>query len=156
MGVNVDSTALTVDSTDVTVDVSTGAKSIDDVLVEARFLLNDAGAAGMPTRFANADMIRHLNTALRELYTLRPDAYVGLLLTGGNTPGVLNNTIVPLYSTADLGQTPPTPFPVDDRLFFSAVVYYVVGRTELSDDEFTDDNRAMTMLQGFRTMLGGT
>ena len=109
----------------------------------------------------DAWLIQVLNTCLRELYRLRPDAYIGNF-----TSGVLSANPVNTYSTSDLqvingvaNPTPPvpaTPFPVDDRLFFGPTVFYVVGRLEISDDEFADDNRAMTLYNAFKTQLGIT
>lgn len=124
---------------------TTTPKAIDDVLTEARATINDST---VPFRFTSTLLVSYLNTALRELYRYRPDAFIGNFQTG-----LLSQITVPTYSTADLGLTPATPFPVDDRLFFNPVVFFVAGRTELSDDEFTDSGRAMTLLQSFRAML---
>ncbi len=133
---------------------TTTSKSIDDAVAEARFLLGDTGinptGAAFPTRYTNDQLIAQLNTALRELYSLRPDAFIGNF-----AQGALSDNPVTTYASTDLGQTPPTPFPIDDRLFFSPVVFYMVGRIELSDDEFTDNNRAMTLYGAFRNMLVG-
>lgn len=125
-------------------------KSIDDVLSEARLILNDQGIDGSAYRFTDAQLVSAFNTALREVYRYRPDAYIGNF-----TQGVLSDNAVPTYATTDLGQTPATPLPVDDRVFFAPLVFYVAGRTELSDDEFTDNNRANTLLTSFRQMLVG-
>ena len=122
-------------------------KSIDDVLTEARAAINDST---VPFRFSNTLLLSYLNTALRETYRYRPDAFVGNFTTG-----LLSTVAVPTYSQVDLGLSPATPLPVDDRLFFNPIVFFVAGRTELSDDEFTDDGRAMSLLQSFRTMLIG-
>lgn len=133
---------------------TTTSKSIDDAVSEARFLLGDTGTnpagTAFPTRYTDAQIIAQLNTALREVYSLRPDAFIGNFSQGN-----LTDTPVPTYSTSDLGLTPATAFPLDDRLFFSPVVFYIAGRTELSDDEFTDNNRAMTLYGAFRNMLVG-
>lgn len=132
-------------------------KTIDDCLTEVRQILNDSVA---PFRYSDTWLIFVLNTALRDLYRLRPDAYIGNF-----TSGVLSSNLVNTYSVSDLqiingiaNPTPPvpvTPFPVDDRLFYPPVVFYMIGRVELNDDEFADDNRAMTLLQAFRAQLVG-
>lgn len=129
--------------------VTTVAKSIDDVLSDVRVVLNDTGLGGSPYRYSNAVLISYLNTALRELYRLRPDAFIGNF-----TQGVLSINTMNTYEEADLGLTPATPLPVDDRLFGSPLAYYIAGRAELADDEFADDGRAMTLLQAFRAQLG--
>jgi hypothetical protein len=38
-----------------------------------------------------------------------------------------------------------TPFPLDTSVW-SAFVYYIVGRTELREDTFSEDSRAVSML----------
>ena len=128
---------------------NTLTKTIDDVMTEVRQLLNDVGVGGSAFRFSQALLISYLNTALREVYRLRPDAFIGNF-----TQGILNtySTIV-TYVPADFGLNPGTPFPVDDRLFFNPVVFYIVGRAELADDEFVDTNRAMTLLTAFGKQL---
>lgn len=123
------------------------AKSIDDALTEARMILNDSTA---PFRYTDVLLIRILNTALREVYALRPDAFVGNF-----TSGTLSVTEVPDFTTDDLEQNPETPFPVDDRLFFSPVTMYIAGKADLSDDEFAADGRAAALLTAFRNNLTG-
>lgn len=137
--------------------VSIVTKTIDDIQLEVRQVLNDQQ---VPYRYNDRWLIQILNTALREVYRLRPDAY-----RGNFTSGVLSSNPVNTYSTSDLqvidgaaNQTPPspaTPFPLDDRLFYGPVVFYVIGRMEIEDDEFADNNRAMTLMQAFRAQLIG-
>src|SRR5450631_3835128 len=104
------------------------AKSIDDVMTEARAVINDSV---LPYRFQPALLLSIFNTAIREIYRYRPDAFIGNF-----TPGVLSANAMPTYELADFGQAPAVLFPCDDRLFFSPVVFYVAGKAELSDDEF--------------------
>ncbi|MFI5397600.1 MAG: hypothetical protein ACHQ9S_18845 [Candidatus Binatia bacterium] len=130
-------------------------KTIDDFVLEVREIVNDQQ---FPYRYSDSWVIQILNTCLRDLYRLRPDAYIGNFTTG-----VLSANPVNTYSKTDLQNydgtanpmppVPATPFPVDDRLFFGPVVFYGVGRLEISDDEFTDDNRAMTLYNAFKSML---
>lgn len=129
------------------------AKSLDDVFTEVRLLTNDVGVNGSNFRYTNDQLMSNFNTALRELYRYRPDAWIGNF-----TQGVITNAANPMPSYSaetDLGLDPPTPLPVDDRLFFNALVFFVVGRLELGDDEFTDQGRAAQLLASFRSMLGG-
>lgn len=133
------------------------SKTIDDLVLEVRQVLNDQQ---IPYRYSDVWILTVLNTALREVYRLRPDAYIGNF-----TSGVLSANAVNTYSTADLqvadgvaNPIPPvpiTPYPLDDRLFYAPVVFYVIGRVEINDDEFADNNRAMTLMQAFRAQLIG-
>lgn len=127
---------------------TTATKTLDDAVAEIRGLINDTDAQGY--RYTQVFVLTKLNTALREVYRYRPDAYIGNF-----TQGILTNNAVVTYSVEDLGLDPPTPYPLDDRLFFSPVIFYVAGILDLSDDEFADDNRAMTILQAFKTELTG-
>jgi len=123
-------------------------KSLDDAVTEIRMLINDIDAGGY--RFTQQQVLQKLNTALLEVYRFRPDAYVGNF-----QQGILSVNSPTTYSVTDLGLNPATPFPLDIRLFFAPVVLYVVGLLDLTDDEFADDNRAMTVLQSFRNQLIG-
>jgi hypothetical protein len=124
----------------------TTTKSIDDLMTEVRQVLQDTQ---VPYRYSPQDLLNFLNTGLRETYRYRPDC-----LIGNFTAGVLSATTMPTYYTTDLGLVPATPFPLDDKLFYAPVVFYVAGRAELSDDEFADNNRAMTLMVAFKNMLG--
>lgn len=125
----------------------TSVKSIDDVLFEARAIVNDLQ---VPYRNADATLVVFLNSALRALYSVRPDAFIGDF-----SSGVLSNNAVETYYTTDLGLTPATAFPVDDRLYFNAVVAYVAGRIEIADDEFADNTRSAQLMQSFLIQLQG-
>lgn len=125
--------------------VTTTAKTIDDFYAEVRAGLNDSVE---PYRLTDTMLFLYLNTALREIYRYRPDAYIGYF-----NSGVLSNNAANSYSAADLDQNPLTPFPLDDRIFYAPCVFYVVGRADLTDDEFADNGRGVTMLQMFRSML---
>lgn len=125
---------------------STATKTLDDAVNEIRGLINDNDPDGY--RYTQDFVIVKINTALRVVYSLRPDAFIGNF-----TLPVLSSNAVTTFTAADLGQVPLTPWPLDDRLFFAPVVFYVAGILDLSDDEFADDNRAMTILQAFKNEL---
>lgn len=124
---------------------STLAKTIDDAITEARYLIADARA---PYRYADTVMLAHLNTALAEVYRYRPDAYIGNFTTA-----TLGSNPVTSYAPGDLGIG--TLFPLDNRMFFNPVTFFMAGRAEISDDEFTDNSRATGLLASFRAMLIG-
>jgi hypothetical protein len=110
-----------------------------------RALLNDEQE---PYRYTDTQFFLWLNTGLMEIYRYRPDAYIGNF-----TSGVLSSNMPSFYSATDLGLLPPTPYPLDIRWFYAPMVFYITGRADLTDDEFADNNRAMTLLQAFRSML---
>lgn len=125
----------------------TATKTIDDALFEARTIVNDTQ---IPYRNADTTLLVYLNTALRALYATRPDAYIGDF-----SSGIISNNAVETFYATDLGQVPPTPFPVDDRLFYSPVVAYIAARIEIQDDEFTESARSAQLMQSFVQQLQG-
>lgn len=125
----------------------TAKKSIDDALFEARTIVNDTQ---VPFRNQNSTLLLYLNTALRALYSVRPDAYIGDF-----SSGIITNNAVETFYITDLGLTPPTVFPVDDRLFYAPVVSYIAGRIEVQDDEFTTEARSAQLLASFIQQLQG-
>jgi len=136
---------------------TTTSKTIDDALTEARQMVNDSSA---PFRNNDTLYVAYLNSALRALYSVRPDAFIGNF-----TQGILSAAVVLTYTTADLQTidgianptppTPATPFPADDRQFFNPVVAYIAGRIELSDDEYTETSRSQQLLAAFKQQLTG-
>lgn len=125
--------------------VSFASKTIDDAVLEARAVVNDAFA---PFRNADSTVVTYLNSALRAVYSVRPDAFIGNFSTG-----VISTTQIPTYAVTDLGLS--IAFPLDDRHFFNPVVAYMAGRIELGDDEFTESARSAQLLQAFLTQLTG-
>lgn len=123
-------------------------KSLDDTVNEIRMLINDLDLTA--PRFTQTQVLDKVNTGLLEIYRYRPDAYIGNF-----QQGIISTNSPTSYVATDLGLVPATPFPLDIRLFFSPLIFYVVGMLDLTDDEFADDNRAMTVLQNFRNMLIG-
>lgn len=121
-------------------------KTIDDAFAEARAVINDSNSE----RFTDDLVMLKFNTALSEVWRYRPDSRIGNFVQG-----VFSRNPQMTYTVADdLAQVPPTPFPIDE-VYFSPVVFYIAGLLDLSDDEFSDDNRAMTLLTSFRAMLIG-
>lgn len=142
---------------------STTGKTIDDAISEARLMVNDNtlfNGQVQPTRNADSVYLAYLNSALRAMYSLRPDAFIGNF-----TQGILSQVVVLTYTPSDLqavdgvaNPTPPipaTPFPADDRQFFNPVVAYIAGRIEVSDDEYTETTRSQQLLMAFKQQLQG-
>lgn len=123
------------------------AKTLDDLVGEIRLMLKDRR---LPYRYAQADIVEAINTAFREVQRLRPDAFLGCCSDANG-----GTIAMPDYTEADIGLVTPTAFPIDE-MFYMAVVFHVVGKIQLGDDEFAVDNRAMTLLAAFRRdLIGG-
>ena len=110
------------------------------VVSQARTLLQDLVAS--PTyRYLDQDLVDNFNGGMSEARRIRPDLFLAL---GLRTP-------LPLYTLTDIA-APGTPFPLDEQLF-DAFVWYVVGRAELREDTFSDNSRAVTLMNKFTSQL---
>ena len=108
--------------------------TVGQYLTEARRLLQDET---VPYRYPDADLVDALNIALMEARRLRAD----LFLNAFNLPFFDPDAIVP-----------ETAVPMDP-MYRSSLVYYIVGRAQLRDDEPTTDQRAGALIQKFTAQL---
>jgi hypothetical protein len=113
--------------------------TIGQVLADARVLLNDTVPISGSVRYSDEDLIGAFNTALLEARAKRPDAFLAMGLRGA----------LPQYKLPD---DVAVEFPLD-QIFFPLFVYYVVGKSELRDDEFQAEGRAVALLNKFVTGL---
>lgn len=116
------------------------ARSVGDVASQARQLLQDSNNA--PTggfRYTDAQMAFAINDGLSEMRRLRPDLFLSYGL----------DVALPVYTTADANAT---VLPISDS-YFVALVNHVVARLSLREDEFSNDGRAVALLQAFSTSL---
>ena len=109
-------------------------RTLGTLIGEARTLLQDKlGTNGGALRYTDDEMFESINALLTEVRTKRPDLF--LPNSGLRRP-------VPYYSSAtDMN----LEFPLDTSVY-SAFVYYLVGRAELREDTFSDDSRAVSMM----------
>lgn len=93
-----------------------------------------------PFRYSNSELAISVNEGMAEARRLRPDLFLGALSAG-----------LPYYTANDFAEALPLP---DE--YFSAMVSYVAGRTNLRDDEFSADGRAAILIGTFaEAMTGG-
>lgn len=111
------------------------ARLIQDAINEVRDILQDTDSANY--RYSDASLARSLNNAFYEVKRLRPDMFV------------LGDEI-PVFTSVQFDQS--YPFFV---VTFQVVVYFIAGNTELRDDEFALDGRAMTLIGAFKAALVG-
>jgi len=112
--------------------------TISNVIESSRELLQDTVA---PYRFSDDRLVRTLNSAVREVFRIRPDLFLSV------------SYVIPTYVEADL-VAPSITFPIEEQ-FYNVVVEFITGFTELADDEFTVDGRAVLLLTSFRNQLMG-
>ncbi len=111
-------------------------KTIQNILTETRFLLQDSVEPYRNTDVAILDII---NSAMYELKRVRPDVWLGSY-----------GAPLPQYTDTAIDLAQEVPF---DQLFFRPFIYYIVGSIELQDDEFAVDGRAAAMLRMFTVTL---
>lgn len=112
-------------------------RTIAFLIAEARTLLQDTDP--VPSyRYTDVEMLQAFNGAMSETRVKRPDLFLEL--------GLRNP--VPYYGLADLN----APFPLDSGVY-SAFVFYIVGRSEMREDVFTEDGRASTLMAKFIQQL---
>lgn len=112
-------------------------RTIGTLLGEARVLLQDSNP--LPAyRYTDNELLQSFNGALLETFVKRPDLFLRLGLRGG----------LPFYGSADLA----LPFPLDLSVY-QAFLYYVVGRSELREDTFVSEGRAVVLMNKFVSQL---
>lgn len=108
-------------------------ETVAQYLAECRRLLQDQIA---PFRYPDEDLVTAMSIGLQEARRLRADLF-------------LPDFAVPEAAFPVVGA-----FPIKlDPMYRSALVYYVVGRAQLRDDEATTDTRAAALLQKFTAQL---
>jgi hypothetical protein len=110
-------------------------QNVDGIVGEARTLLQDTVA---PYRYSDADLVTELNVAIYEARRIRPDLF---LQYRGKNP-------YPGFTETDMH----VPVPFED-VYRPALVYYIVGKCTLRDEEDTDDKRGLGMIQKFTAQL---
>jgi hypothetical protein len=108
-------------------------ETVGQYIEESRRLLQDEI---VPYRYPQADMIDALNIALLETRRVRADLFLPVF-----TLPYFDPTKV---TAPDLAK--PVPM---DPMYRQSLVYYVVGRMQLRDDESTTDARSAALLTKF-------
>ena len=123
------------------------AKTYQDVVTEARVLLQDTDSSSY--RHSNTTLIAMLNRGLQALARIRPDACYDLYDNNSlNVPELVE-------SSPGSGQTLWTVAFGLEMQFFNALVHYVTGMAEITDDEYTEDGRAAMLLGQFKANVIG-
>jgi hypothetical protein len=114
-------------------------RTVGALLADARGLLNDTVPISGAPRFTDDDLVEIVNEALLQIRSKRPDAW----LTFGLRKSI-PTYVMPTHA--------PAVLPIEDQ-FYSAILFYVVGRAELVEDTFADNGRAITLMSKFTSLL---
>lgn len=109
--------------------------TVGQYLEETRRLLQDEVA---PYRYPDDDLVEALNIGLLEAKRIRADLFLPLF----DIPWVDPSGTIDMATKVTL-----------DPMYRSSLVYYLVGRMQLRDDEPTVDQRAAGLLQKFTAQL---
>lgn len=107
-------------------------EKVSDYITESRRLLQDEIS---PYRYADLDLIDALNIGLLEARRLRADLFLPAF-------------DIPYFLAADTTKT--VPF---DPMYRTSLVFYIVGRIQLRDQEENTDARAAALLSKFTGQL---
>jgi hypothetical protein len=105
--------------------------TVGQYIEESRRLLQDEF---VPYRYPDDDLVDALNFALLEARRLRADLFLPLFEVPWTNPSGTIDTAASITL---------------DPMYRPALVYYVVGRMQLRDDEPTVDQRAAGLMQKF-------
>lgn len=109
------------------------SRTLGSLVAEARTLLNDkVTTSGGVYRYSDGEIFEALNGFLAEVRYKRPDLFLGIGLRNA----------LPVY---EAGVDMSALFPLDPQAY-QAGLYYVVGRCELREDTFSEDSRAVTLM----------
>lgn len=126
------------------------AKTYQNLLSEAREILQDSNTDPTLQRYTDQTLLDILNRGLQELYRIRPDAYYDLW------DDTAEDFLVPSLTTNALPDTTSylNPF-VLPLMYYDPLVNWVIGVTESVDDEFTDDSRSTMFRSAFKSAVLG-
>lgn len=110
--------------------------TVGDYIAQARVILLDV--LDGPYRYADQDMADYIGQAILEIRKLRPDLSAAYF-----------RAPFPVF-TMPTDETTPVSL---DPMYRNAVLYYVIGKCQLRDDENNQDTRAATFLNKFVSQL---
>lgn len=134
------------------------AKTWQNLVDEARVILQDTEEE---YRYSDAILLSKLNRGLQELGRLRPDAFWEFFNEDTDdiaVPEVVVTDADPDTDTDEFDATEDAEIALTANfnlpgMFYAPLVFFVASSAELLDDEFTQDSRAVTLMQSFKSMV---
>jgi hypothetical protein len=109
------------------------------LVAEARQMLNDEIPISGTSRFTDAHLMAAANDGIWQVRQKRPDLFLAYGL----------RTDIPTYA---LPGDANTVIPFSEQ-YYPALLFYVVGRSEVTEDTFADNGRAVTLMNKFTSQL---
>jgi len=107
-------------------------ETVADLITEARRMVQDEAG----NRWPDINYYQALNVGMAEAYRLRPDLF-------RSSPDA-----VPQFATSDGAELTPISF-----MYVPALLLFISGWVQLVDDEGTEDQRAVALMQAFTAKL---
>lgn len=119
-------------------------RTLGTIVAEARTLLQDKlPTSGSALRYSDDENFESINAWMVECRVKRPDLF--LRAFGRKS---LRQPL-PYYTAAtDMN----TPFPLDEQVY-NTFVWYLAGRAEMREDTFSEDSRAVALMNKALTSL---
>lgn len=108
-------------------------KTVGDYVAQARVLLQDIIAG--PYRYPDQDLVDYLSQGMIEARRLRPDIMASYFRAD-----------FPDFTADTAGMLVEVPM---DVMYRNALLYYVIGKAQLRDDEAEEDARASGFMNKF-------
>ena len=115
--------------------------TVQDYVTKSRTLLQDLIA---PYRFSDTELVGNLNAAILDTRRIRPDLFYQYMTTP------YSNTPLPFFVSSDMSAM--VGF---EPMYRMALVYHMVGYTQLQNNENVDDQRGIAFMQRWTQILGG-
>jgi hypothetical protein len=125
-----------------------------NVLAEAREILQDVDTDPSLQRYADQTLVDILNRGLQELYRLRPDAFYDFwddVASDFTVPMIAVSPVLPAVLAT--GATDWTTIFAIPMMFYDPLVNWVIGTVESIDDEFSDDSRSTAFRNFFKAQV---
>jgi hypothetical protein len=120
--------------------------TVSEYVAQARAELQDLVS---PYRYSDALLVMGLNLALSEVARLRPDILTDATYRGQiNRSYTVSRVSIPMLSSSAMDDVVPMP-----EQYRTALLYYIVGRAQIIDNEDTQDERATRLLNKFIAQL---
>lgn len=113
------------------------ARTVAQVVATARTITQDQL---QPYRVPDSELVGYVSEAVGEARRVRPDLFLSSF-----------RDTIPYY-TESLMATTYVSLP---DMYFAHLVNYVAGRADLREDEFSQDGRAMALMNAFGVALTG-
>jgi hypothetical protein len=122
-------------------------ETVGQYVQDARVLLQDTI---VPYRYKNSELVDAINTGMLEVRRLRADLFLPVFTLPWVDPAVVDSTAPEDADAVTAILATKVPL---DPMYRPSLIYYLVGKTQLRDEEATTDSRAAAFLTKFAQQM---